>query len=79
MIDRVNKEIGDAVKVALKRKGVTQAQLARSLGMEPSNLSNMLAGKGSKVPKRWREVLEFAGLDLTVRPAQAPEGAEGEA
>ena len=65
MIDAVNREIGDAVKAALKEKGMTQAQLAKQLGMEPTNLSTLLAGRNSGVPKRWQEILEAVGLKLS--------------
>lgn len=68
MINVVNKEIGDAVKAALKTQGRTQRQLAEELGMKETNLSNMLAGRGSDVPERWRQILESAGLELTVKP-----------
>lgn len=87
MISSVNKEIGEAVKVALKQRGMTQRQLADDLGMKHTNLSNMLAGRGSEVPKRWQEILDRLNLELTVQPTRvsnesasrtASAGAEGE-
>lgn len=72
MIEVVNERIGAAVKDALKRRGMTQAQLARELGMKPSNLSNMLAGHTSAMPARWQDILDRVGLDLTALPKDAP-------
>lgn len=68
MIDPVNEKIGAAVKEALKKQGRTQADLARSLNMKPSNLSNMLSGKISEVPRRWQDILDDVGLDLAAVP-----------
>lgn len=68
MIQDVNSDIGAAVKAALKAQGKTQRQLAEELGMQETNLSNMLAGRVSEVPERWQQILKSVGLKLVVVP-----------
>ena len=68
-------EIREAVKQALKDKGLTQYEVARLLGTKQPSINRMLSGKGQGagvVPDAWAKLLELAGLELTVQPTSKP-------
>lgn len=64
----MNADVRDAVKAALEQKGMTQAELARRIGMERPNLHRLLSGKSGQVPEAWQKILKELGLELTARP-----------
>lgn len=66
----MNAEVRDAVKAALEEKGMTQAELARRVGMERPNLHRLLSGKSGQVPETWQKIFNELGLRLTVEPIE---------
>ena len=52
----------------MKAKGLTRQKMAEDLEIAPTNLSNILNGKTSDMPKRWREILDYLGLELGASP-----------
>ena len=74
----VNDEIRKTVRAAIKALPISQAEFARQIGVKPRVLNRALIQQG-KVPRVWEDTLSKLGLTLTVRPAQAPAGTEGEA
>ena len=64
----MNSEVREAVKAALGQKGMSQAELARRLGMERGNLNRLLQGKSGQVPEVWQKVLDELGLKLVAVP-----------
>ena len=51
----------------MRAKGLTRQKMAADLDIAPTNLSNILNGKTSDMPKRWHEILDYLGLELTVK------------
>jgi len=66
----MNEAVQNAVREAMKRKGLTRQKMAEDLEIAPTNLSNILNGKTSDMPKRWREILDYLGLELTAQPTE---------
>ena len=75
----MNLDIRQAVREAMKQKGISQEALAQSTGINRVYITRMLSGRASDAPKNWQKVLDALSLQLTVEPAQAPAGAEWEA
>ena len=56
--------VREAVRMALEEKGMSQADLARELGMERANVNRLLQGASGKIPDTWQRVLDALGLEL---------------
>ncbi len=78
----MNDEIRAQVQARLDQKHMTRADLARTVGRTPQEISRALNGsaKGAgSVPPLWASILEALDLDLTVSPKKASgEGEKGQ-
>lgn len=52
----------------LERKKLSQRQLAIGIDVTPQYLSDMLSGKRSNMPEKWKLVLEALELELVAVP-----------
>lgn len=66
----VNDDIRAAVRVALARRGDSQAKLAARVGVSPQYLSDVMTGRAGNVPAVWQRMLDDLGLELSVRAKQ---------
>lgn len=60
----MNDRIRRAVRVSLAERDMTQADLARTVGMKPQYVSELLTGKAGKIPTAWTRVLDALDLEL---------------
>lgn len=67
--DAVNDKIRAEVRAHIAKLGVSQAKAARQMGLEPQELNRALQGRG-KIAPVWKTILDFFGLELTVRPKE---------
>ncbi len=72
----VNERIRAKVRQEMSRQGVTQAELARRLGIKPPSLSQILNGKYGAVPESLLDLLGALGLTLEAVPFTALEPLE---
>ena len=66
----VNERIRLQVRQEMKRKGVSQIELARQLGITPPALSQVLSGKRGTMPASLMDVLHALGLTLAAVPLE---------
>lgn len=64
----MNVEVREAVKTALERQGLSQAELARKVGMERGNVNRLISGKSGQVPEAWQKILDALELELVAIP-----------
>ncbi|WP_293914495.1 XRE family transcriptional regulator [Deinococcus sp.] len=57
-----------ALKEQMRRKGLTNAELARRLGVKPPHVSRVLSRQSGRIPESLADVLTELGLKLTVAP-----------
>lgn len=57
-----------AVKEQMEKLGKSQGDVAEALDMERVNVTRMLSGRSGKIPEKWLEMLDYLGLELTVKP-----------
>lgn len=62
----VNDEIRARIRAEIAKQGVSQAEAARQMGLEPQELNRALQGRG-KIAPVWQTILDHFGLELTVR------------
>lgn len=62
----VNEDVRAALLAALKEKGVSQAELARRMGIPRQNISRAITGSDpqGKIPPIWMRMLKEAGLKI---------------
>ncbi|WP_293909898.1 helix-turn-helix transcriptional regulator [Deinococcus sp.] len=70
----VNERIREQVKQEMKRRGLSQIELARQLGITPPALSQVLSGKRGTMPGSLMDVLHALGLTLEAVPQQPGQG-----
>jgi transcriptional regulator with XRE-family HTH domain len=63
-----------ALKEQMRRKGLTNAELARRLGVKPPHVSRVLSRQSGRIPESLADVLTELGLKLTVAPLEPGEG-----
>lgn len=68
----MNAEIAGTVKNILKAKKLTHEQTAKLLGIDRVYVTRMLSGNVGNLPQRWIKLLALVGLEITVRPLNAP-------
>ena len=56
----------------MRRKGWTQSELARRLGVKPQSIYPILKGTRGKQPQSLVAILEVLDLELEVRPKSVP-------
>ncbi|WP_019587573.1 helix-turn-helix domain-containing protein [Deinococcus apachensis] len=64
----VNARIRVQIREEMNRQGVTQAELARRLGIKPPSLAQVLSGKRGTMPDSLMDVLDALGLELVAVP-----------
>ena len=66
-------DIGEQIKQARKSRKVSQAELAKALGMSRTTIGQIENGSIQELGvRKLIRVLEFLGLELHVRPAGRP-------
>lgn len=65
----VNDDIRTIIRTHIAKTGQSQAEVARSMGLEPQELNRALQGRG-KIAPVWVTILDHFNLELTVRPKQ---------
>lgn len=62
----VNEDVRAALLAALKDKGISQAELARRIGVPRQNISRAITGSDpqGKVSQIWQKMLAEAGLKI---------------
>ena len=71
----VNQKIRVQVRETMAAQGLTQAELARRLGIKPPSLAQILSGKRGTIPASLMDVLHALGLTLEAVPST--QGREG--
>lgn len=64
----MNARIRVKIREEMNRQGVTQAELARQLGVKPPSLAQVLSGKRGTMPESLMDVLDALGLELVAVP-----------
>ena len=66
----VNERIRVQIREAMSTQGLTQAELARQLGIKPPSLAQVLSGKRGTMPSSLMDVLHALGLTLAAVPSK---------
>lgn len=69
---KISKGVCEQIARRIEYLGVTQAELARRVGMQPSHLNRFLRGHGDIRSYRLMEILAEIGFDLEQMMAMAP-------
>jgi len=65
--------IGQQIRGTRKKTGISQAELAKALGMSRTTIGQIENGSVQEIGvRKLIRVLEFLGLELRVRPAGQP-------
>ena len=64
----MNEHIRQVIKEKIAAEHKTQTQVAADIGVERQYLFRMLNEGVGDVPKRWQALLDYFGLEATVRP-----------
>lgn len=62
--------IRERIRSRMRERGLTQAELARQLGIKPPSLAQILSGRRSKVPESLLAVLNALDLQIDVHPTE---------
>ena len=65
----MNQKIRVQVRETMAAQGLTQAELARQLGIKPPSLAQILSGKRGTIPASLMDVLQALGLTLEAVPS----------
>jgi transcriptional regulator with XRE-family HTH domain len=66
-------EIGEEIREARKSRKISQAELAKALGMSRTTIGQIENGSVQEIGvRKLIRILEFLGLELRVRPAGRP-------
>lgn len=68
----MNEQIRTASREALKRKQMTQAEIADQIGLKQSDVARLLTGKVGRIPDNWQKLLDALELDLVAVPRPKP-------
>ena len=68
----VDAHIRREIEEAMRRKGWTQSELARRLGVKPQSIYPILKGTRGKQPRSLVAILDALDLELEVRPKRTP-------
>jgi transcriptional regulator with XRE-family HTH domain len=66
---RVNDAIRAVIRAHIQKTGLSQAEVARQMGLEPQELNRALQNRG-KIPPVWATILNHFKLKLTAEPKQ---------
>ncbi|MBZ9712152.1 hypothetical protein [Deinococcus multiflagellatus] len=62
----MNEDIRAAIRAKITAMGVSQAEAARQMGLEPQELNRALQSRG-KIAPVWQTILDYFNLELTVK------------
>lgn len=62
--------IRQRIRARMQERGLTQAELARQLGIKPPSLAQILSGRRGKVPESLLAVLSALALRVDVQPIE---------
>jgi len=65
-VNEADEAIRKAIRIALAGKNMTQADLARELGVSRQGISELMVGKKSLLPERLVRIFEVLGLEVRV-------------
>ena len=66
-------EIGEKIREARRSRKISQAELAKALGMSRTTIGQIENGSVQEIGvRKLIRILEFLGLELRVRPAGRP-------
>ena len=71
MTDKVLQE----VRAEMRERGLTQLELAKRIAANNQYVNDILTGKRGTISKRWEDILDELGLELTVTPKTSASGA----
>lgn len=64
--------IRQRIRARMQERGLTQAELARQLGIKPPSLAQILSGRRGLVPASLLNVLQALDLQLDTFPKEEP-------
>lgn len=64
----MNEQVRSASREALKRKQMTQAEIAEQIGLQQSDVARLLTGRVGRIPDNWQKLLDALELDLIAVP-----------
>ena len=71
MLDKMNDQIRQAVRVELAKHNRKQTDLAEQLGVTRQYVSSLMRGETGNVPDVWQRIFDELGLELVVQPKAA--------
>jgi transcriptional regulator with XRE-family HTH domain len=74
-----DRRLRQEIAQVMQEKRISQAQLARKLGVKPQSIYPVLRGARGKQPQSLLAILDALGLELTVRAKPEPLDAEAQA
>lgn len=72
MLDTMNDQIRQAVRVELAKRNSRQTELADRLGVTRQYVSSLMRGETGNVPDVWQRIFDELGLELVVKPKVNP-------
>lgn len=64
----MNDQVRNASREALKRKKLTQAEIAEQIGLQQSDVARLLTGRVGRIPENWQKLLDALDLVLVAIP-----------
>lgn len=64
-------QLREKIREAMKRKRLSQADLARALGVSPSRISVLVSGKRGRIPEALVRMLDYLDLEICVKERKA--------
>lgn len=61
-------EVRELIKRILKTRGMTQAQLAQTIGADPPTLSRTLTAPIINTQSHWPAILDALDLEIVIQP-----------
>ncbi len=66
----MNERIKAKIRAVMEERGITQAELAKQLGIKQPSVAEVLSSHNAKIPQSLINVLDALELELTVVPKQ---------
>lgn len=66
----LDQKLRQQLRAEMARQGVTQAELARRLGVQPPTVAQVVTGRRGHIPSSLVAILDELGLTLTVCPKE---------
>ena len=70
MMNDMNEQIREEVRVAMARRDLKQSELAERIGVSRQYLNTYLSGGAGNVPRLWKKMFDELGLELVVKPRE---------